>query len=88
MCFDFLSAYLQPRVLSLFSCELQRMMSFLFFVVLCYSSSFPITFFFILEYYICFSRLPWSVTHGATHMEGVSVELILEVGIFSNNFEL
>lgn len=26
--------------------------------------------------------------HGATHMEGVSVELILEVGIFSNNFEL
>lgn len=44
--------------------------------------------FFILEYYVCFSRLPWSVMYSTTHMEGVLVELILEAGIFLNNFEL
>lgn len=85
MCFDFLNAYLQPWFLSLFSCELQRMLSCLFFVTLCYSSSFPIPFFHSWVLISVFQDC-----HGlcTTHMDGVFVELILEVGIFLNNFEL
>lgn len=85
MCFDFLNAYLQLWVLSLWWITENAVV--LIFCGLMVFKQFSNYFFYSWVLYLFFT-IAMSVMNSATHMERVFVEQILEVSIFLNNFEL